>query len=175
LPKIRVNISYPNGGSWSQIYVNDGLNITITPPPNVYGDFAITVSPVCNEETGFIGEPTAPVILTVVNLNDIIGKPILEPTTKNVFLINMTGSLISLQYDMGTQAFGIGINGFVGLLQGGYLKNVSGATYKFTFIQSMPSMSDVDESPNPHTLIDSASHTLNANLSLLNYIKVELP
>lgn len=67
LPQIRVNISYPNGGSWSQIYTNDGNDITIPFPDSVYGDFAITLSPVCNEDTGFIGAATAPVILTVTN------------------------------------------------------------------------------------------------------------
>lgn len=67
VPKIRVNISYPNGGSWSQIYNNTGTDIHITFPIGVYGDFAITITPVCNSTTGFFGSPTAPVILNVAN------------------------------------------------------------------------------------------------------------
>lgn len=67
VPKIRVNIAYPNGGSSSQIYTNDGMDIDINPPTSVYGDFSITIQSVCNEDTGFFGAQTAPVILT---LND---------------------------------------------------------------------------------------------------------
>lgn len=65
IPKVKVNISYPNGGSWSQIYTNDGVDIEIPFPPNVYGSFSINMQPVCNEDTGFFGQPTSPVILTV--------------------------------------------------------------------------------------------------------------
>lgn len=65
LPQIRVNIAYPNGGSWSQIYTNDGMDIIIPFPAFVYGDFSITITPVCNENTGYFGAATAPVILNV--------------------------------------------------------------------------------------------------------------
>lgn len=65
LPKVKVNIAYPNGGSWSQIYNNTGTDINVAFPPFVYGSFSISMQPVCNEDTGFFGPPTAPVILTV--------------------------------------------------------------------------------------------------------------
>lgn len=67
IPKIRVNISYPNGGYYSAIYTNSGTDITIPFPINVYGDFFISLQPVCNETTGFFGASTAPSILTVSN------------------------------------------------------------------------------------------------------------
>lgn len=69
IPKVRVNIAYPNGGSWSQIYTNDGTNINVPFPTSVYGSFSISMQPVCNQDTGFFGVATAPVILTVNNPN----------------------------------------------------------------------------------------------------------
>ncbi len=65
IPKVKLNISYPNGGSWSQIYTNDGSEIDIPFPTGVYGSFSINMQPVCNSDTGFFGQPTAPVILNV--------------------------------------------------------------------------------------------------------------
>jgi hypothetical protein len=58
VPNVRVNISYPNGGSSSTIYTNGDV-ISITPPPNVYGTFFATMQPVCDEDTGFFGAATA--------------------------------------------------------------------------------------------------------------------
>ena len=69
IPKVKVNIAYPNGGSWSQIYTNAGTDIIVPFPPFVYGAFSITMQPVCNEDTGFFGSPTAPVILAVPDPN----------------------------------------------------------------------------------------------------------
>lgn len=71
MPKLRVNIAYPNGGSSSAIYTNTGTDIHITFPTAVYGNFSITLTPVCNENTGFFGAPTAPIILNVTNPNPI--------------------------------------------------------------------------------------------------------
>lgn len=95
--------------------------------------------------------------------------------TQNVYVINSTGATINLAFDIGTQSFNAGINGNIGLVAGGYLKNISGSTYKFTFYQSLPSTVAPNETPNPDTLADGASHTLNADISTLNYVKVELP
>lgn len=70
LPDVRVNIQYPNGGTFSQVYVANGVNITIVPPTGVYGDFSITMTPCCDTATGFFGSPSAPVILTVTPPNN---------------------------------------------------------------------------------------------------------
>jgi len=59
LDAVRVNISYPNGGSFSQIYTN-GDPIVITPPAGVYGTFFATLQPVCNIDSGFFGTATPP-------------------------------------------------------------------------------------------------------------------
>lgn len=59
LDSVRFNISYPNGGSFSQIYAN-GDPIVVTPPASVYGTFFATLQPVCEPSTGFFGTATAP-------------------------------------------------------------------------------------------------------------------
>lgn len=65
VPYVRVNINYPNGGVFSQTYVNNGAAIIITPPVLLYGDYYITMTPVCNLATGFFGAPTAPAIVNI--------------------------------------------------------------------------------------------------------------
>lgn len=92
LPKIKVNINYPNGGFWSQIYVNDGMDIMIAAPPNVYGDYAISLTPVCNEDTGFEGAATAPVILTLAN-----PVPVVNTATLTFSFVNAGGSFLNFQ------------------------------------------------------------------------------
>lgn len=65
IPYVRVNINYPNGGLFSQIYTNTGSTITIIPPNLLFGDYIITMTPVCNLATGFFGAPTAPAIVNI--------------------------------------------------------------------------------------------------------------
>lgn len=60
VPNVKVNLSYPNGGSFSQIYAN-GDTITITPPAEVYGTFFATMQPVCDNDSGWFGAATAQV------------------------------------------------------------------------------------------------------------------
>ena len=64
LDSVRVNIIYPNGGSFQQIYSAAGTDITITPPSGLTGDFTVTMNPVCDVDSGFIGAATAPAIVT---------------------------------------------------------------------------------------------------------------
>lgn len=63
----KVNISYPNGGSFSQVYdkstlptEDDMYRIDITPPANVYGTFFATLQSGCDSDTGYFSSPTAP-------------------------------------------------------------------------------------------------------------------
>lgn len=65
LPAVRVNIQYPNGGSSSSVHSATGGDITISIPVGVIGDYSLTITPCCDEDTGFFGNPSAPVILTV--------------------------------------------------------------------------------------------------------------
>lgn len=68
---VRVNINYPNGGTYSHIYANGfGAPILITPPTGVYGDFTVTMTTVFNKDTGFYGDTTPPAIVNVTPPNN---------------------------------------------------------------------------------------------------------
>src|SRR5260221_933204 len=48
VPNLQVNINYPNGGTFSQQYTNAGTGTeSITPPAGVYGNYSVTIQPVC--------------------------------------------------------------------------------------------------------------------------------
>jgi hypothetical protein len=59
LDSVKVNVSYPNGGSFTQVYAN-GDPIVIAPPPGVYGTFFATIQPVCDAGSGFFGVASSP-------------------------------------------------------------------------------------------------------------------
>ena len=63
-PKVRVVISYPNGGEFTQIY-NNGASISITPPSGLYGPYYIKMQTVCNENNNWFGQLTAPAVVQV--------------------------------------------------------------------------------------------------------------
>lgn len=63
-PKLRLTITYPNGGTFTQIY-NNGDDITVTPPSGVYGNYFATLQPVCNSITGFFGSSSAPAVVSI--------------------------------------------------------------------------------------------------------------
>lgn len=67
VPYIQVNIQYPNGGAFTNQYLNTGSDINITPPSGVYGSYTITISPVCDTSSNFIGTASAPVIVNIPN------------------------------------------------------------------------------------------------------------
>lgn len=71
VPNFQVNINYPNGGTFSQQYTNLGTStVTIVPPAGVYGNYSVTIQPVCDASTGFLGTPTAPAIVTITQPNN---------------------------------------------------------------------------------------------------------
>lgn len=63
-PKVRITISYPNGGSYTANYVNNGNDIPVALPNNVFGDFLVTGQSVCDEESGFYSPPSSQVTVT---------------------------------------------------------------------------------------------------------------
>lgn len=65
VPYVQVTINYPNGGFSTSQYTNDGNDISIEVPANVFGTFSITMQPVCDADTGWIGASTAPVTVEV--------------------------------------------------------------------------------------------------------------
>lgn len=62
--KVKINISYPNGGSYSALYVNNGNDIPIALPSNVFGDFIVTGQAVCDEGSGFYSPPSSQATVT---------------------------------------------------------------------------------------------------------------
>jgi hypothetical protein len=96
-PKVRITVSYPNGGSYTANYVNNGNDIPIALPNGVYGDFIVTGQSVCDEESGFYSAPSSQVIvsrqqatvniwnqtsdLTITAVNGITGYSLGAPLT----------------------------------------------------------------------------------------------
>lgn len=68
-PKVKVTVNYPNGGVFSQIYTS-GDAISIVPPPDLLGNFYVSMQPVCNESTSWFGPTTAPAIVTISAANN---------------------------------------------------------------------------------------------------------
>lgn len=63
-PKVRITVNFPNGGSFTANYVNNGNDIPIALPNGVYGDFLVTGQSVCDEESGFYSSPSSQVTVT---------------------------------------------------------------------------------------------------------------
>lgn len=81
VPKVRISVSFPNGGSSVANYVNDGNPITIALPANLPGDYAVFGQAVCDEASGFYSPPSPSVTVnlssdTVVITSSLVGAQI---------------------------------------------------------------------------------------------------
>lgn len=85
VPSVRLNLTYPNGGSASFIY-NNGDVIAVTPPPNVFGTYFATLQPVCNVASGWYGEPSAPAAFVVNPPNN---SSIINASSYNQFALQI--------------------------------------------------------------------------------------
>jgi hypothetical protein len=85
-PKVRITVNYPNGGSYTANYVNNGNDIPIALPTNVYGDFTVTGQSVCDEESGFYSPPSSQVVVTREQTNLTITN-----TSPNLSIITLVG------------------------------------------------------------------------------------
>lgn len=62
VPSVKINISFPNGGFSSSIHDNvEGVVQIPVPVGDVYGTYFITMQPVCDADTDWVGLATAPV------------------------------------------------------------------------------------------------------------------
>lgn len=61
VPKVRITINYPNGGSNVANYVNNGNNIVIALPSNLSGTYLISGQSVCDESSAFYSAPSSQV------------------------------------------------------------------------------------------------------------------
>lgn len=64
VPKVRITVDYPNGGSFIQNYVNNGNDIVIPLPPNLQGDYSIMGQSICDEISGFYSVFSSQVTVT---------------------------------------------------------------------------------------------------------------
>lgn len=69
VPKVRITINYPNGGSYTANYVNNGNDIPIAIPSNLEGDFLVFGQSVCDEGSGFFSPLSSQVTVTKGNSN----------------------------------------------------------------------------------------------------------
>lgn len=84
--KVKININYPNGGSYSALYLNNGNDIPIALPNGVYGDFTVTGQSVCDENSAFYSAPSSQVIVTREQDNITITN-----TSPNLSIITLVG------------------------------------------------------------------------------------
>lgn len=84
--KVKINVSYPNGGSYSALFLNNGNDIPIALPNGVYGDFAVTGQSVCDESSGFYSAPSSQATVTREQNNLTITN-----TSPNLTIITITG------------------------------------------------------------------------------------
>ncbi len=53
IPKVLITVDYPNGGTTSKSFVNNGNSISIALPADTNGDFFVYGQSICDESTGF--------------------------------------------------------------------------------------------------------------------------
>lgn len=159
MESIKIVINYPNGGTASSIHTNTGVDITITPPAGVYGEFAITGIPVCRASTGFFGQPTAPVILNVTpanqssftnNTSNTLAPVSMSAKSATVGLITplFTSTSVAISgivnFYIPDDLYGvISITWGTGTIGGAYLTTTSGV-YIATIIGNQATFADVD-------------------------------
>ena len=71
VPQVQINVSYPNGGSFSQAYVNDGNPIAIAIPAGLTGNYSVTGQSICDPTSMFLS-PASPIVTVTVATNTVI-------------------------------------------------------------------------------------------------------
>lgn len=84
--KVKINVGYPNGGSYSALFLNNGNDIPIALPNGVYGDFTVTGQSVCDESSGFYSAPSSQVVVERAQNNLTITN-----TSSNLSIITIVG------------------------------------------------------------------------------------
>lgn len=127
-PKIRITINYPNGGSLTQNFVNDGNPISIGLPPNTFGNYTAFAQAVCDESTGFYSAASASVN---VPFNQVISGTFQFGTTANAACSASPVTVYtgSSSFNTGAQLFSDSgltspVTGFSYALSGGIIYNI---------------------------------------------------
>jgi len=69
VPKVRITVNYPNGGSFVANYVNNGNDIPIPLPDGLDGNFTVLGQSVCDEDSGFYSAFSNQVVVTRITDN----------------------------------------------------------------------------------------------------------
>ena len=86
VPKVRMTVNYPNGGSFVANYVNDGNNIVIPVPSGLTGTFTIAAQSVCDEASSFFSAFSSQVTIQVQAFDVVINNFV-----SGISLTNVTG------------------------------------------------------------------------------------
>jgi hypothetical protein len=65
VPKVRITVTFPNGGSNVQNYVNTGASIVVPLPAGLFGDYTIQGQSVCDEISAFFSSFSSTVIVSL--------------------------------------------------------------------------------------------------------------
>lgn len=129
---VQINVSYPNGGSFSNMYVNDGNPVSIPLPSGgtIYGNYLVTGQAVCDPTSGFMSPPSGTV--TVANNQSLSGSYFLGNGQSQVCAASVTtlysagapvpGSVLYTDQGLTTR-----ITGFSLVLYQGVIYNLSSA------------------------------------------------
>lgn len=92
VPKVRLTVNFPNGGSSVANYVNNGNTVAIGLPSGVYGDYTLSGQSVCDESSGFYSPASSTVTVTYAqtvsgtfNLGNTISSVCAAPATTLYF------------------------------------------------------------------------------------------
>lgn len=116
-PKVRITVNYPNGGSSTANYVNNGNDIPIALPNGVFGDFLVTGQSVCDESSGFYSAPSSQVVVTRGENNLTITNT--SPNLSIVTVVGINGFTLSQIISPGSSLQG-GHTAFYGSIELGY-------------------------------------------------------
>lgn len=102
IPKTRIKINYPNGGSTVQDFVNSSssMSVTINPPVGITGTFTISAQSICNANSMFLSAFTSSV--SISNSDDGGGggggdeeegtyQVLVENNTTDLYIDSMSG------------------------------------------------------------------------------------
>jgi hypothetical protein len=116
-PKVKINVGFPNGGSYSALFLNNGNDIPIALPSGVYGDFTVTGQSVCDESTGFYSAPSSQVVVTREQTNLTITNT--SPNLSIITLVGINGFELSQIITAGNSLTGVH-TAFYGSIELGY-------------------------------------------------------
>lgn len=118
VPSVLINVGYPNGGSNSQIYTNNGNPISIGLPSGVYGNYSVTGQSVCDPTSGFYSPPSASVTV-----------PYTQAVSGSYYLGNSIGGVCSNNTPTTLYSNGSPVAGTVLYTDAGLSNEITGYSY----------------------------------------------